>query len=228
MCIRDSPHLQSMITLSPMPGFRRWVKDERALANSVSIAAAFERLEPTQRSELLSATGASDPALALSGMLKRPNWWLEGDSLSHTVTALLKNCSVEYLQSVKFCRGRPRAVDPVANFHLRNGAEISSIIGGQEKMRPSYGLMVQYEYKLEDVESNNHQYMEHGVVTLADAIVSHTQEPGATDVTELVEPAVSEPLPVSEPVVVEEPLVVEERSEETLSQLQARLRGSYQ
>ncbi len=68
------PHLQSMITLSPMPGFRRWVKDERALANSVSIAAAFERLEPTQRSELLSATGASDPALALSGMLKRPNW----------------------------------------------------------------------------------------------------------------------------------------------------------
>lgn len=76
------------------------------------------------------------------------------------------------------CRGL--ALDPVANFHLRNGAQLWRLCwrgdtspGGLSR---GHGLMVNYLYRLEDVEDNNRRY-----------IVDH-DVPAAEQVTALAGP----------------------------------------
>ena len=47
---------------------------------------------------------------------------------------------------------------------------------GQEKNRQSYGLVVQYEYLLDEVESNNQLYLSDGTVKLSDSLL-HEDNP---------------------------------------------------
>ena len=53
-------------------------------------------------------------------------------------------------------------MDPVAHFHLSNGARVERLnwLGDTSKngLRQSAGLMVNYEYRLDDVEENHEAY----------------------------------------------------------------------
>jgi len=66
-------------------------------------------------------------------------------------------------------RGR-HARNPVANFHLRNGAclhRVNYLGDSSEKgMRESLGMMVNYSYIQELVEANNQQYMRDGTIAV--------------------------------------------------------------
>jgi malonyl-CoA decarboxylase len=71
-----------------------------------------------------------------------------------------------YFLRAKTASGRP--VDPVARFHLGNGARLERLdfLGdlSAKGMRESHGLMVNYLYALEEIERNHEAFAEKGTV----------------------------------------------------------------
>lgn len=71
-------------------------------------------------------------------------------------------------------RRRRLAFDPVANFHLRNGASVWRLNWGADLshngLSSSFGMMVNYRYILEDVRSNNQMYLMDGNVPASQAV----------------------------------------------------------
>ena len=66
------------------------------------------------------------------------------------------------------------ALDPVANFHIRNGAELYQVnwMGNPtpKGLAESFGIMVNYRYVLANLEHNNSAYLLHGRVTTSDLV----------------------------------------------------------
>lgn len=65
-------------------------------------------------------------------------------------------------------RRRRLAFDPVENFHLRNGAFVWRLNWAADLshsgLKGSFGIMVNYQYVLEDVQSNSQMYLMDGTV----------------------------------------------------------------
>ncbi len=77
-----------------------------------------------------------------------------------------------YFLRAKNERGRP--LDPVARFHLGNGARLERMnflgdVSGKG-MRQSYGLMVNYLYDLSAIEKNHETYANLGTVAASSAV----------------------------------------------------------
>ncbi len=70
--------------------------------------------------------------------------------------------------------GRPR--DPVARFHLRNGARLERInwLGdvSRKGLRQSVGMMVNYRYRIDDIEENHESYERDGRIVAASSVRS--------------------------------------------------------
>ncbi len=147
---REFPSLRNFATLSPIPGFRRWLDENRA-----RLAAGEGGIE---RLALLSRLG--DPAWPAGGI---------PESLERLLTRL---CATYLLQAKQPGAKGPRPGEPldsVARFHLANGAMLERInwMGDTsvQGMRRSAGLMVNYAYRLGDVERNHERYFrEHRVI----------------------------------------------------------------
>jgi malonyl-CoA decarboxylase len=64
--------------------------------------------------------------------------------------------------------------DPVAMFHLSNGARLERINAFSDMsvhgVSTSYGVMVNYLYDMKDVESNHEAFVSNGKVMLSDAL----------------------------------------------------------
>jgi malonyl-CoA decarboxylase len=77
-----------------------------------------------------------------------------------------------YFLRAKNERGRP--LDPVARFHLGNGARLDRInfLGDTSKkgLGQSHGLMVNYLYDLAAIERNHETYANLGTVVAAPAV----------------------------------------------------------
>ncbi|MFH5923781.1 malonyl-CoA decarboxylase [Roseomonas xinghualingensis] len=130
----ELPQLTRFSTLSPIPGFRRWLD---------------KRMEE----------GAADAELALP--LAGPDWWKDPAQAEVLRLPLLRLCA-EYLTNPD---GR---MDPVARFHLGNGARLERInwLGNTAPrgMQESYGLMVNYLYEREEIERNHEAFVRGGTV----------------------------------------------------------------
>jgi malonyl-CoA decarboxylase len=128
---REFPRLKTFATLSPMPGFRKWLADT---------AATHAELEK------------------LAGALAEPDWIERAGPGTGLRTELMRLCAY-YLQHAKQ-NGEP--VDAVARFHLGNGARMERINWLADSSRAgiarSAGLMVNYVYRLKDVERNHEAY----------------------------------------------------------------------
>ena len=86
---------------------------------------------------------------------------------SHRATLLIAAAAA--LVPAPLCRGL--ALDPVANFHLRNGAAVLQLNWRADLspagLRRSHGLMVNYSYDLPRLHDNNRAYLVDGRVTAA-------------------------------------------------------------
>ncbi|MGQ0676529.1 MAG: malonyl-CoA decarboxylase [Rhodospirillales bacterium] len=151
--------LQSFATLSPAPGFRKWLrrtlKDEGEAAIQPAELRAFEKAGlPGPALELLGAEGWADQAAA------------------EAVKPVLTRLCARYLMRGK--AGPKRALDPVAHFHLSNGARIERLNwmgdSSPKGLRQSAGIMVNYLYRLERIERNHEAYAGEGTVTVSSAI----------------------------------------------------------
>lgn len=147
---REIPWLKTFVTLSPVPGFAAWLASERAKDSAEAPAG-----DAKDRLALLDEPGwAADPAKA--------------ESLKEAVLPV----AAYYFLKAKNKRGRP--VDPVARFHLGNGARLERLnwLGDTSPngLRQSHGLMVNYLYALDEIERNHEDYSNEGHIAASPAV----------------------------------------------------------
>ncbi|MEK7437765.1 MAG: malonyl-CoA decarboxylase [Pseudomonadota bacterium] len=128
---REFPRLKTFATLSPVPGFRKWLS-ERAATHA-------------ELAELIEVLAAAD--------------WFESAAPSARVRTELMRLCAYYLQHVKH---RNEPADAVARFHLGNGARMERLNWladtSRTGMARSAGMMVNYVYRLKDIERNHEAY----------------------------------------------------------------------
>ena len=128
---REMPHLKTFVTLSPIPGLTKWIKDE-----------GLEKLVEDQ------------------GMLKQ-------------ITA-------HYLVEAKGKNRRP--IDPVAKFHLGNGAIIHQINIdadlSEKGLLQSKGVMVNYLYDLSKISQNVELFSKEGDISANTTIKALSRQAG--------------------------------------------------
>ncbi|MGH6619722.1 MAG: malonyl-CoA decarboxylase, partial [Alphaproteobacteria bacterium] len=159
----ELPGLRTFATLSPIPGFRRWL-DSR-------LDAGEALLLPAEARKLAEATKIGNDIESLRLALGNPGWRSE-PALAEALQPPLVRLCARYLVNEK---GRgDRALDPVAHFHLTNGARVERInwLGdtSERGMQASAGLMVNYLYELGRIEENHERYTGEGGVTASSAV----------------------------------------------------------
>jgi malonyl-CoA decarboxylase len=147
---RELPNLSTFVTLSPVPGFMEWLAQERADPESPAIYPG------------------DPPAL---GYLDEPDWHLDSRKVGE-LRPVLGALAAYYFLVARTKRGRP--VDPVARFHLGNGARLERINLmadlSPKALAQSAGIMVNYQYVLADIEKNHEAYAEAGDVVASTAV----------------------------------------------------------
>lgn len=165
----EFPGLRQFATLSPMPGFRKWL--ETSLDNGEL------NITPSEMKGLLAVSKANDVGVTnnqtfLKSVLNSKEWYLD-QAKEPAVRLILMKAAGKYLACSKRKDGI-RALDPVANFHLTNGARIERLNWLADKsengMTNAAGLMVNYLYDLERIEANHEAYSIDGKTALSPAI----------------------------------------------------------
>jgi malonyl-CoA decarboxylase len=163
---RDYPKLTNFATLSPLPNFRRWAESQPEAWPKAFTDADLAKIKRRLPPEMAPIASAAD----LAALLSAQNWAADEQlaaSLQHGLTRL----AARYLLTA---RKGEQAYDPVARFHLGNGARIerlnyladTSARGGQQ----SYGLMVNYVYDPDTIEENVEAFSRSGEIAAATAI----------------------------------------------------------
>jgi len=142
------PNIKTFITLSPMPGFMAWLK-------------AQAEAEPE---------GPPAALYTVAGELTPEN----ADEATPEVVAGLKALAARYFLQEQRAKGGP--IDPVARFHLGNGASLRTIhwLGDRSEngLRKSAGMMVNYLYDLKSVDANHEAYSRDGKVSASREVKS--------------------------------------------------------
>jgi malonyl-CoA decarboxylase len=150
--VREVQSFDTFVTLSPVPSFARWL--DRALA--------------ARSDDVLSEADAKTLAV-----LRDPRWLDSVDEGASLKPALL-GAAAHYFLRAKSADGKP--VDPVARFHLGNGARLERVnwLGdvSEKGLRESHGLMVNYLYDLTAIEANHEAYENQGVIAAAKSVRS--------------------------------------------------------
>ena len=146
---QEVPSLKTYCTLSPVPGFVRWLDRVDVAALPTNVAQAHARVIGWQ---------AANQPMSAATLDKAPAAVRE---------ALLRLCS-HYL-----VKGSHQSnADPVARFHLDNGARLERVnmAGDLSKngLKQSLSLMVNYLYDLGDVERRHQEFV--------DLRVSHSRD----------------------------------------------------
>lgn len=99
-------------------------------------------------------------------------------SASSTDIELAAQLTSYYLTKIKKKDGLPK--DPVARFHLGNGAELHAAHADADLsdngLKQSYGVMVNYLYRLNKVETNHQAFAEDGTIAQSSAISNLAQK----------------------------------------------------
>jgi len=156
---REFKGLKTFATLSPIPGFRAWL-DARLAAGGEGL------LTGAEARRLAGLAGVDDGPAALRALLDGP-WREDADKAEALRRPLMRLCAGYLL--VEKRDGRP--LDPVARFHLRNGASVGRINWladvSEKGLRQSAGMMVNYLYRLDEIEANHEAYTGEGRIAAA-------------------------------------------------------------
>jgi malonyl-CoA decarboxylase len=133
---KEFPRVKTFATLSPIPGFRSWLVERAAMA-------------PGSISPALAALVAKGDAVTAADVAAAPTALRE---------EIIERCA-RYLISTNAGVG---VQDTVARFHLANGARLERLnwMGDTSAtgVRRSYGVTVNYDYRLADLERNHDAY----------------------------------------------------------------------
>lgn len=148
-------NLKTFATLSPMPGFRAWLA--KLLAEDDGTLLSNE-----EEAAILAVEPAETGAAGLAALIKRRGW-VRDAAVVKLLDPILARLGARYL--VAEMRGK-RAADPVAHFHLSNGARIERINMAadisEKGLKESAGLMVNYLYDPTKIEAYHEDYAGEG------------------------------------------------------------------
>ena len=142
---RELPRIENFVTLSPVPGFRTW---------------------------LASGDAPIDQDMqALLAAVDDPDWTMDADKAERMRKAI-EPLAAHYFLKARLPNGR--VVDPVARFHLGNGARLERInwMGdlSRKGLKESGGVMVNYLYDLDEIEKNHEAFANQGEVMASGAV----------------------------------------------------------
>ena len=176
----EFPNIKCFATLSPIPGFGRWLGrqlDERGDA----------LLSPSESERLAEALAARESDLdgkpVLPTALAIPGWPAD-EELQKALRGPLMRLCAHYLTAARASDRRSerpgaapaRAMDPVAHFHLSNGARMERLNWladtSLKGLRQSCGMMINYRYKLGEIDANHEAYTGEGKVNASSSVRS--------------------------------------------------------
>ena len=164
----EFPGLKTFATLSPIPGFMKWLSEVIAEDQT-------KFLKPAERKALSAAIEHTNTEGTLKSLLA-DNQWAQDEGIIDALKGPLTRLAANYLAEQKG-RDGSRARDPVAHFHLSNGAIIERLnwLGDQSDngFTQSAGLMVNYLYDLGRIDDNHEAYTGAGRVTVSADIKAH-------------------------------------------------------
>jgi len=156
------PHIRQFATLSPMPRFRKTLVN--AVDGSVDAlpAALLDGLLAGHAEQLTALADGKTPAAALM-TLSRESVQKHRDLVTDTLHIL----ALAYLTAKR----NNRPLDPVAAFHLANGARLERINLEADITRngwqASFGIMVNYVYDPDEIEANHERFISDGEIVMS-------------------------------------------------------------
>jgi malonyl-CoA decarboxylase len=182
------PGIKRFATLSPIPRFREYLTAVLS-GGGRHLRLTTQKIDANRRARFFSAEEAKavrkelskkdkgaetlSHSAALKNVLNDEKWY-ENPALRKALEHPMKELVKYYLTKEKRFDSKTQtrtahAYDPVANFHLSNGASIGSINylanPSERGMRESYGMMTNYLYAAERQGKNKLAYAEGEVVT---------------------------------------------------------------
>lgn len=152
---RELPGLKTFVTLSPVPGFARWLKTDLGRDDGVAPAVLTE--------DLRLALASAD--------------WIDDAALTKRLESVLPGLCAHYLTREKDRKGR--LLDPVARFHIGNGARLERVnwLGdvSANGRSQAHGFMVNYLYDLKFIEKNHEAYAATGTVATSSGVAKQAR-----------------------------------------------------
>lgn len=155
----EFPRLSTFCTLSPIPSFAAWLAKAGPLRS--------DRVKPERVAEIESRLAAwREERNARGAREGRPGREApagagDADPSSDASVPLLARLAAFYLLHTQAEEGG--ASDPVARFHLGNGARLERINvaadASSKGLRQSHGVMVNYLYDLDEIEANHERFV---------------------------------------------------------------------
>lgn len=141
--LQDYPQLRSFATLSPMPGFVRWLEAQHG-------DALVELINDKEERRL--AQGDPDAGRKWAVRIAKS---LTTDEKNEAIRRIAMHFATHYLNGLRE-DGQP--IDPVARFHLGNGARIERLNWAadvsERGLQQSCAMMVNYVYELDELDDN--------------------------------------------------------------------------
>jgi malonyl-CoA decarboxylase len=151
---KEIPSVKTFCTLSPIPGFTKWL-DSGVKAEKFDLSPA-KRAKVEDSFKLLRAKGQPWAKTLSAG-------WSSLAVSEEEKAALIRLCFIYLSQGTCTREG-----DAVAKFHLSNGAQLYNINWAADLSKKgvaqSSSLMVNYLYELDDIENNHEAFLNKTVV----------------------------------------------------------------
>ncbi|NNE86001.1 MAG: decarboxylase, partial [Alphaproteobacteria bacterium] len=139
----ELPSVQNFATLSPIPGFVDWLN--RLVQDEPPAFVTEDELDGLRMTD-----------------------WHKNEIMREKLRKLLLRLCANYLTNLT---SRGQAIDPVARFHLGNGASIERINWAgdlsEKGLAQSAGLMVNYKYAPNEIIANHEAYVGNGEIVLS-------------------------------------------------------------
>ncbi|HYL69023.1 MAG TPA: malonyl-CoA decarboxylase family protein [Candidatus Limnocylindria bacterium] len=159
----ELPNINSYATLSPLPRFSQALRDNEN--EDGFTRERLTRLLVEFARDLMSAAKRRDPVEAFFHLLEHP--------LAHReiLSAPLERVALAYLTRA---RQNGKLYDPVATFHLSNGARLERIFAFGN-LRPygleaSFGVTANYRYLPAELEENHERFIRKGQIRVSDSL----------------------------------------------------------
>uniref|UniRef100_A0A1A8QU51 Malonyl-CoA decarboxylase, mitochondrial n=2 Tax=Nothobranchius rachovii TaxID=451742 RepID=A0A1A8QU51_9TELE len=173
----EFPHMAQFSSLSPIPGFSSWLQG--LLSQYRKEGRASDLLSEQEWKEVEKATDSAPGTPAVDALRKLigTSEWMRSERLSDVLEPVLMRLCAWYLYGEK---RRGFALNPVANFHLQNGATMWRLNWRADTsprgVANSCGMMVNYRYFLNETSKNSALYLQSKVITASEQVLGFVSQ----------------------------------------------------
>lgn len=159
----EFPNIKNFCTLSPLPRFSQVLLDAKNADGFT--AQRLSALLASFAASLTRAAKRSDPVDAFFLLLK------DAVANREVLAAPLSRLALAYLTEA---RQHGKIADPVAAFHLSNGARLEKI-NAFGNLRPygikaSFGITINYRYEPDELEENHERFVTTGQISVSEGL----------------------------------------------------------